>query len=153
MAKTRKEYVIARDRVKVSAGDVIKEMCELNELTQAELAKRSGLQESNLSLIIRGKRSIGKAVAEKIAKVLNVSAAFILFAGETPRKGAELYGGVDTMLIEKAMQKIEENKNKNTHIQLNTLRTAIEFIAKAILSFPHAEFAPLHAVKHAKHHR
>lgn len=141
MAKIKKGYVVAKDRVKVSVGDVIKEMCELNELSQTELAKKSGLQESNLSDIINGKRSIGKAVAEKIAKVLNVSPSFILFAGDESREGADLSSGIDVSLLEQAIQTVEDNKNKDTYSQLNGMREAIEFIAKALLSASHLKLA------------
>lgn len=141
MSKIKNEYVPAKDRVKLTVGDVIKMSCELNEITQTELAKKSGIQESNLSDIINGKRSIGKAVAEKLAKVLNVSPAFILFAGEKSRKGADLSSDIDVSSLERAIQAVEDNKNKNTHIQLDSMREAIEFIAKAILSISHLKLA------------
>lgn len=134
MAKIKKEYVVAKDRAKLSAGEVIKMTCELNDITQAELAHRSGIQSSNLSDIISGRRKIGRIVAEKIAKVLNVSPAFILFGGETSREGADIGGGIDVSLLEHAIQAVEDNKNKNISAQLGSMRLAIEFIAKAILS-------------------
>lgn len=152
MARMKKRYVIAKDRVKVSVGDIIKEMCELNELTQAELAKRSGLQESNLSDIINGKRAIGRTVAEKLAKVLNISPAFVLFAGKESREGADISNGIDVSLLEQAIQTVEENKNEGTRIQLKALRSAVEFIAKAILSVSRANLAPVGLISHAAKH-
>ncbi|MFA5812485.1 MAG: helix-turn-helix transcriptional regulator, partial [bacterium] len=81
MTRSRTDYVAAKDRANLSTGDVIKMTCELNEMTQAELSRRSGVSPSNLSDIVHGRRPVGKAIAEKLARALNVSPAFILFAG------------------------------------------------------------------------
>ena len=42
-------------------------------LTQKELAELTGIPQSHISEMENGKRSIGKALAKRLAKVLNVS--------------------------------------------------------------------------------
>lgn len=41
-------------------------------MTQKELARLSGVSQENISRIENGKRSVGKAVAKKLAKALNI---------------------------------------------------------------------------------
>lgn len=90
MARSRTNYVEAKDRAKLSVGDIIRMACDFNEISQAELSRRSSVSPSNLSDIIHGRRQVGKAVAEKLARALNVSPVFILYAGYEPREGADL---------------------------------------------------------------
>lgn len=151
--KTKKsDYVIAKERVKLRVGDVIRVSCEMMGISQAELARRSGIAESHISAIINGKRMVGKIVAERLAKVLNISPSVIMFTGERSREGTELGSGVDTALLEKAIQTVEENKNEDTRIQLKALRSAVEFIAEAILSVSRANLAPVGLISHAAKH-
>lgn len=42
------------------------------DITQAELAKRSGLSEASISLVINGKRNAGADFCERVARVLNL---------------------------------------------------------------------------------
>ena len=143
MRYKKSEYVVAKDRVKLRAGDMVRISCEMMDISQAELARRSGIAESHISAMISGNRPIGKNVAERLAKILNVSPAVILFAGEKSREGADLGTGIDVSLLERAIQTVEENKNGDTNAQLGALRLAVEFIAKAILSISHTELAPV----------
>jgi transcriptional regulator with XRE-family HTH domain len=152
MMKIKKEYVLAKDRMKVSVGDVIKEMCELNELNQTQLAKKSGVQESNLSLIMRGKRTLGKAVAEKLAKALDVSPAFILYAGDLPRDGVDLRSCIDVPLLENAIRIVDKNKDKAPRIQLKGMRDFLDTLTRMLISAaPRQDLAPIELVsQHAK---
>jgi len=43
-----------------------------NDLTQAEVAKRLGIDQSDVSKIEKGKRSVGKALARKIEKEFGI---------------------------------------------------------------------------------
>ena len=43
-----------------------------NNLTQAEVAKRLGLDQSDVSKIERGERSVGKVLAKKIQKEFGI---------------------------------------------------------------------------------
>jgi transcriptional regulator with XRE-family HTH domain len=87
MAKSK--YKVAKDRVKLTSGDVIRTAREMLEMTQAELAKRSGIRQSHLSEMERGKRPIGKSTAMRLALILEIPPAQILFAGTELREGAE----------------------------------------------------------------
>jgi len=149
MRYKKSEYVVAKDRVKLSAGDMVRISCEMMDISQAELARRSGIAESHISAIISGRRPIGKSIAEKLAKTLNVSPAVILFAGEKPRNGADLATGIDVSLLERAIQTVEDNKNKDTDVQLGALRMAVEFIANAILSVSRSTIAPASLISHS----
>ncbi len=140
MSKTK--YVAAKDRVKLSVGNVIKEACELNNITQAELSKISGINPPNLSDIINGKRKIGKAVAEKLAKALNVSPAFILFAGGVPRKGSESVQHTNPVLLWKAIQKVDDDN----------VRTILQYFAQTLFSTSQVQKAPLDLVAQSAKH-
>lgn len=148
MKVKKSDYIVAKDRVKLRVGDVIRVSCEMMNLSQTELAHRSGIAESHISAIINGKRMIGKIVAEKLAHVLNVSPSVILFAGEKSREGSDVGIGIDTSLLEKAIRTVEKNKNEDTDVQLESLRSAVEFIAKAILSVSRGDLAPVGLVAH-----
>lgn len=84
------DYVRVGDRMKLSAGDVIRVACEMLGMSQAELARRSKIAPSHISAIIAGKKPIGKVVASRLGRVLNVSPGQILFAGENPREGSHV---------------------------------------------------------------
>jgi transcriptional regulator with XRE-family HTH domain len=51
----------------------------LKEWTQEELAKRSGITSTNISLLENGRIDIGKKRAEQLAKAFNVHPAIIMF--------------------------------------------------------------------------
>lgn len=90
-------YVEAKDRFKLSAGEVIKISREMMEMTQAELATKAGIRQSHLSEIERGKRPIGKTIAMKLAYALELPPAHILFRGDEFRAGVEEYEGLDAV--------------------------------------------------------
>lgn len=53
-------------------GIIFRGIRSKNNLTQAEVAKRLGVDQSDVSKIERGKRSIGKALAKKIEKQFGI---------------------------------------------------------------------------------
>lgn len=66
---------IAADRIKSAGGEtahMVKTSREMAGLTQIELAKKLSMPQSNLSQIETGRRSVGKALAKKLAKVFKV---------------------------------------------------------------------------------
>lgn len=151
MKRNKNEYVAARDRINLTAGDVITMTCKERGINQTELAKRAGIQRSNLSLIIKGKRAIGKAVAEKIAKALEVTPSFILFAGERPRDGSDEYEAVRLQKLQEtlcAVRRIVRTSLKRKNPLLNqTIEPIQVLIDKAItMVSPNMEKAPLHLV-------
>lgn len=55
----------------VTTADTIKAFRDREELTQKELALKSGIKQQHISEIERGKRSVGVATAKKLADALS----------------------------------------------------------------------------------
>ena len=73
------EFVLAKSHASLTTGEVIRMLRELKGWTQAELAKRSGISASNLSLLENGRVEIGKRRVEQLAKAFDVHPAIIMF--------------------------------------------------------------------------
>jgi len=73
------KYVAARVRVALRPGDAVRVARELQELTQAELAKVSGIPQPTLSSIENGRATLGAERAEKLARALKVHPAVLLW--------------------------------------------------------------------------
>jgi transcriptional regulator with XRE-family HTH domain len=78
-AKSRASFGPAKPHAKVSTGEVIRMLRELKQWSQAELAKRSGINATNLSLLENDKVEIGKKRAEQLARAFDVHPAIIMF--------------------------------------------------------------------------
>ena len=78
-AKSRAKFGPAKPHAKVSTGEVIRMLRELKEYSQAELAERSGINATNLSLLENDKVEIGKKQAEQLARAFDVHPAIIMF--------------------------------------------------------------------------
>ena len=74
-----KEFSPAKKHAVVSTGEAIRMLRDLKGWTQEELAKRSGVNAKNISLLENGRIDIGKRRAEKLAKVFKVHPAIIMF--------------------------------------------------------------------------
>ena len=74
-----KRFVAARPHAKLSVGEVLRMLRELKGWTQRDLAKRSGISETNLSLLENDRVEIGKKRAEQLAKAFAVHPAIIMF--------------------------------------------------------------------------
>jgi transcriptional regulator with XRE-family HTH domain len=72
-------YIAARSRLHLKPGEVIRMLRELKGWTQAELADRSGIGASNLSLLEHGRVEIGRKRAEQLAEAFGVHPAIIMF--------------------------------------------------------------------------
>ncbi len=79
MAKRSEEFTASRPHARLTTADVIRMLRELKGWTQQELAKRSGIQPSNISLLENGRVEIGKKRAEQLAHAFNVHPAIIMF--------------------------------------------------------------------------
>lgn len=79
MAKRSGEFVAARVHARLNTGEVIHMLRELKGWTQQELARRSGIHASNISLLENGRVEIGKKRAEQLAKAFDVHPAIIMF--------------------------------------------------------------------------
>lgn len=79
--KVRKssEFIPAKSHAKLTTGEVIKMLRELKGWTQAELAKRSGINATNISLLENDRVEIGKRRVQQLAKAFDVHPAIIMF--------------------------------------------------------------------------
>ena len=68
----RSELVPARVGISVTPGEMLRTLRELQELTQSELAERTGIAQSNLSALETGTRELGRERALVLAKALRV---------------------------------------------------------------------------------
>jgi transcriptional regulator with XRE-family HTH domain len=75
----RSELVPARVGISVTPGEMLRTIRELQELTQSELAERTGIAQSNLSALETGARELGRERALVLAKALRVHPAVLLF--------------------------------------------------------------------------
>jgi len=73
------EFVTAKPHAVLSTGEVIRMLRELKGWTQAELARRSGISVTNISLLENEKIEIGKRRAEQLARAFNIHPAIIMF--------------------------------------------------------------------------
>lgn len=76
---SRKDLVKAKINIKMSPGEMLKALRELQELSQSELANLAGMSQSNISALESGARKIGRERALMLAKALKVHPAVILF--------------------------------------------------------------------------
>ncbi len=82
MTKINKEdFVLATRQVELSTGVVIKILREWMVWTQAELAERSGISSTNISLLENDRVDIGKKRAESLARAFGIHPAIIMFPG------------------------------------------------------------------------
>ena len=78
---TRKEYRKARRHVDVSVGESVRIMRELQELSQNELAERTGIPQSTLSAIENDRVNLGVERAKVLARALKCHPAVLVFPG------------------------------------------------------------------------
>lgn len=79
MKKSRGMFGAAKSHTALSTGEVIRMLRELKGWTQAELARRSSICVSNISLLENERVEIGKKRAEHLAKAFDVHPAIIMF--------------------------------------------------------------------------
>lgn len=75
----RSQFVPAKSHADLTTGEVIRMLRELKGWTQEELAERSGITATNLSLLENGKIEIGKKRAEQLAEAFKIHPAIIMF--------------------------------------------------------------------------
>lgn len=71
----------ARKRVAVSVGDSVRIVRELQELSQSELARLTGISQSTISAIENGRVRLGVERAKTIARALKCHPAVLVFPG------------------------------------------------------------------------
>ncbi|NKC13784.1 MAG: helix-turn-helix domain-containing protein [Gammaproteobacteria bacterium] len=83
------QYRKARRRVDVSVGDSLRIVRELQDLSQNDLAELSGIPQSAISALERGRVNLGVERAKVLARVLRVHPAVLVFPGwEVERESA-----------------------------------------------------------------
>ena len=75
----RKNYIPAKIHTPTTTGEVVKMLRELKGWTQADLAQRSGISGTNISLIEHNKLDIGKKRAIALAISFDIHPAIIMF--------------------------------------------------------------------------
>ncbi len=75
----KREFVPAKRRIESTTGEVIRMLRDLKGWTQEELARRSGVSPTNLSLLENDRVDIGKKRAVQIASAFDIHPAIIMF--------------------------------------------------------------------------
>jgi transcriptional regulator with XRE-family HTH domain len=77
--RASRDFVTARAHARLTTGEVIRMLRELKGWTQEELARRSGIKATNISLLENERVEIGKKRVAQLAKAFNVHPAIIMF--------------------------------------------------------------------------
>ena len=75
----KKDFVVGFDPVSVRPGEMLATLRGLQEMTQNELARRTGMTQANISNMESGRQQIGRDRALVLAKALRVHPAVIMF--------------------------------------------------------------------------
>ncbi len=79
MKINKRDFVRAKLRRKVTPGEMLRTLRELQDLSQQQLSELTGISQSNLSAMETDARQIGRERALVLAKALKVHPAVILF--------------------------------------------------------------------------
>ena len=75
------EYRKAKKRIDVSIGESVRILRELQELSQNELSKMTGIPQSTISAIERDRVRLGVERAKVLARALRCHPAVLVFPG------------------------------------------------------------------------
>lgn len=75
------EFRRAKKRIEVSVGESVRIVRELQEMSQNDLARASGIPQSTLSAIETGRVNLGVERAKKLARALKCHPAVLVFPG------------------------------------------------------------------------
>jgi transcriptional regulator with XRE-family HTH domain len=76
-----KDYRVARKRVEVSVGESVRILRELQELSQSELARLTGIPQATISAIENDRVNLGLERAKVLARALKCHPAVLVFPG------------------------------------------------------------------------
>ncbi len=79
MKINKNDFVKAKPHIHITPGEALKIIREQQGLTQAALAKKTGITQSNLSALENNTRQMGRERAIILAKALKVHPAVLLF--------------------------------------------------------------------------
>src|SRR5439155_6653031 len=66
------DFVPAERHIKLSSGDMVRILRAMKEWTQAELAERSGISVTDISLLENNRAQIGRKRAEAFARAFSI---------------------------------------------------------------------------------
>ncbi len=75
------EFRPAKKRIEVSVGESVRILRELQELSQTQLSKLSGIPQATISAIENDRVNLGVERAKTLARALNCHPAVIVFPG------------------------------------------------------------------------
>ena len=75
------QFKPAKERILVSVGESVRIIRELQEMSQNELAKKSGIPQPTLSAIENNRVKLGVERAKQLAKTLKCHPAVLVFPG------------------------------------------------------------------------
>ncbi|MFT5132324.1 MAG: transcriptional regulator with XRE-family HTH domain [Gammaproteobacteria bacterium] len=76
-----KDYRIAKKRIEVTVGESVRIIRELQEMSQNDLARSSGIPQSTISAIENDRVNLGVERAKQLARVLKCHPAVLVFPG------------------------------------------------------------------------
>jgi transcriptional regulator with XRE-family HTH domain len=84
-----KDYRSAKKRVEVSVGESVRILRELQELSQSELSRLTGIPQATISAIENDRVNLGVERAKVLARALRCHPAVLVFPGwEVPLESA-----------------------------------------------------------------
>lgn len=75
----KEEFTKSKQRIRLTTGEMLAILREKNELTQNQLAQKSGLTQATISSLESNRISLGVERAKALARVLHVHPAVLLF--------------------------------------------------------------------------
>lgn len=75
----KKDFIVGHDPISMTPGEMLISLRNLQELTQNDLAKMTGMTQANISNMESGRQQIGRDRALVLAKALKVHPAVIMF--------------------------------------------------------------------------
>jgi transcriptional regulator with XRE-family HTH domain len=76
-----KDYKVSKKRIDVSVGETVRIIRELQEMSQNELAKLTGIPQSTISAIENDRVNLGVERAKQLAVALKCHPAVLVFPG------------------------------------------------------------------------
>ena len=86
MKADSKKFFRARVHTKLTPGEALRTVRELQEMTHRELAKATGIPSANIRAMEKGASQIGRKKAMVLAEALRVHPAVIMFPDFDTRK-------------------------------------------------------------------
>lgn len=76
-----KDYSIAKKQISVSVGESVRIIRELQEMSQNDLARATGIPQSTISAIENDRINLGVERAKQLARILKCHPAVLVFPG------------------------------------------------------------------------